>query len=406
MKQKVRAIACRRGWKRKDKQPICDKCWRAKFVLRAIVLPVAGPIDRDWNELRVALDTAWSQTTGLSNWLMTELYARDVRREPKMERLPPMSKVYLYPEARRRFPDLAPYTVTALEHAITRKYRAARFKILWTSEASLPSFRYPTPYPLPRQAWKPHFGNDNIPLVTLKLGSERWTLRLRGGHEFRRQLVAFRKMVLGAAVRAEVCLYRVRANRSDHRSGVQDRRPGGDQRAHYRTMCKMVAWLPREKPSENKEGTMIVHTASDCFWYASVDGHDSPWRVNADHVRRWQYAHERSRVRLAEDYKPGKRAQHAIDRRRSQSSAKYRRRIDTFCHEVTAQLAKFAQRQRVARVILDDDERSYLPDFPWHRIHELLEEKLDERGIAFGETSPGSRVKSQESRVKSQERLN
>ena len=86
-----------RGWKRKGKEPCCDKCWRQRYILRAITFPVVGPVDREWHELRETLSTVWSQSTGLSNWLLTEMYSRDARREPGMEKLPPMTDIYLYP---------------------------------------------------------------------------------------------------------------------------------------------------------------------------------------------------------------------------------------------------------------------------------------------------------------------
>ena len=52
--------------------------------------------------------------TAAANWMMTELYAHDVRRhdEAKMPRMGRQGD--LYPEARRRFPGLAPQTVASL----------------------------------------------------------------------------------------------------------------------------------------------------------------------------------------------------------------------------------------------------------------------------------------------------
>ena len=234
-----------RGWKRRhDDQPICAKCWGERYILRAVTIPVVGPIDGTWEELRDDLRDAWVDVTALSNWLMTEYYVRDVRRtgQPK---LPPHPRTYLYPEATARFPSILSNTVAAIDHAISSTYRASRYKLIWTGEVSLPTYRYPAPVVIPSRAWRPEYGKDNVPIVrvTLRRNARRWTLRLRGGREYRRQLAAFSQMVAGVAVIAEMALYRQRANAADHRSGVADRDSGG-QKARYRVMCKMVAWLP------------------------------------------------------------------------------------------------------------------------------------------------------------------
>src|ERR1039458_8306933 len=103
------------GWKKRSEATYCPVCWRKKYVLRAISMPVASPLDCSWEDLRKALRTMWAQTTAASNWMMTELYARDVRRGAE-EKMPPMARVYLYPEARGRFPALPSRTVRSEEH--------------------------------------------------------------------------------------------------------------------------------------------------------------------------------------------------------------------------------------------------------------------------------------------------
>src|SRR5690606_3571723 len=123
--------------------------WGNAYIMRAVTIPVAGPVSCDWPEFRELLRAAWGATTRLANWCATQYYTRDVRRGPGMEQLPPPPKVYLYPEARAAFPSLVPRTVVAIDHAIQGKYRAVRFKLLWTNEVSLPTFRYPYPLPVP-----------------------------------------------------------------------------------------------------------------------------------------------------------------------------------------------------------------------------------------------------------------
>lgn len=283
-----------RGWKRNhDSHPICAKCWGERYILRAVTIPVVGPVDGTWKELRDDLRDAWADATALSNWLTTEYYVRDVRRNGQVK-LPPQPKTYLYPEATARFPSIPPTAVTAIDHAILGKYRAARYKLIWTGEVSLPTYRYPAPVVIPSRAWRPEYGKDSVPIVqvTLRRGARRWTLRLRGGREYRRQLVAFAQMVSGAAVVGALALYRQRANAADHRSGVADRDSGG-QKARYRVMCKMVAWLPRE-PASKGDGVLFVRTDKDSLLIALNAKDEKLWVLNADQVRRWEAEYRRS----------------------------------------------------------------------------------------------------------------
>lgn len=149
-------------------------------VTRSIVLPVVGPTDATWPELRDALRESWGEATRCANWMVTELYARDVRRTPETAKLPKMPRIYLYPEARRQFPELASQTVASLEREISRKYRALRYKLLWTQEISLPNMRYPVGLPLPSQMWRLEHEKDGAWLFSARIGQRRFTLRRAG----------------------------------------------------------------------------------------------------------------------------------------------------------------------------------------------------------------------------------
>ena len=50
------------GWKHFREQYLCDKCWGKRYVLRAISMPVASPLDCDWDKLRKMLRTMWDPT--------------------------------------------------------------------------------------------------------------------------------------------------------------------------------------------------------------------------------------------------------------------------------------------------------------------------------------------------------
>jgi len=120
----------------------------------------------------------WQQVTAAANWMVTELYSRDVRRGPEAK-MPPMPRVYLYPEARRLFPGLAPLTVASLEHTTQALYRATRYHVIWTHERSLSTYRYPVPLPVHNQSWKATL-IDERPVVRVRLADRWWDLRLKG----------------------------------------------------------------------------------------------------------------------------------------------------------------------------------------------------------------------------------
>jgi hypothetical protein len=81
-----------RGWKRWRGDLYCDQCRDSMFVLRAVSIPIAEPLDADWKQLRTALKLMWRETTQACNWIVTELFARDVRRKPGDEKMPAMER--------------------------------------------------------------------------------------------------------------------------------------------------------------------------------------------------------------------------------------------------------------------------------------------------------------------------
>jgi hypothetical protein len=370
------------GWKRShDNEPVCAKCWGERYTLRAVTIPVVGPVDGTWKELRDDLRDAWADATALSNWLMTEYYVRDARRNGQVK-LPPQPQTYLYPEATMRFPSIPSKAVAAIDHSISGKYRAARYKLIWTGGVSLPTYRFPAPVVIPSQAWRADYGKDGVPLVhvTLRRSTRRWTLRLRGGREYRRQLVAFAQMVAGVAVVGEMALSRQRASAADHRNGVADRDSGGQQ-ARYRVMCKMVAWLPRE-PARKGGGVLFARTDKDSLLIVLNAKEEKLWVLNSDHVRRWEAEYRRKLNRWSNDQKAENRPP-KFQSRREADSTKYRRRIDSACHEAAAQLVNYAARRRFGVIRYNDAIRDFVGQFPWDRLRRLIREKADAKGIIF-----------------------
>ena len=375
-----------RGWKRlKEEAPaICPTCWKQTYVLRAIMIPIAGPVGKSWVELSDVLKRSWQQATSLSNWAVTELRLRDVTRTPGLKRRSRMPSVYLYREARAFRPGLPPPSLTSLLQTVERRYRKARLSVIWRAEASLPSYRYPVPLPIHNQSWRPGIGENNELLLHLRLGDEHWILRLRGGHSFRRQRTAVEKLLDGCGARAELSIYPRRSSAGDHRPAIRAREPGGGERSSYRVMAKMMMWLPREDREVQSDRVLRLRTASGSFWIAELENRN-PWTLNADHVRRWAAEHQQRLQRLSQDTKHEertlKRRRHSMKSARRKLADKHRRRTRTWIQQAVAYVASLAVRNRIGVIEYDDSERSYLVSFPWHALKKHLGVKCDELGL-------------------------
>jgi hypothetical protein len=312
-----------------------------------------------------------------------------------MAKLPPMPKVYLYPEARQLFPELPAQTLASMENAIKSKYRSTRYKLLWTNEVSLPNYRYPSPFIVPSRGWASLYGPDNNPLVHFRLAGERWTLRLRGGHQYRRPLKSFGQIVSGLAVPGELAIYRQRENGSDHRNGVKDRDSGG-QHAHYRIMCKMAAWLPRDVEPRPREGVLFVTQADDALLVALNAKNERLWTINADHVRRWIAENRRRNNRRSEDRKMEVRGSGHMDSSGERHSIKYRRRMKSACDQFAAQVVNYAKRWKFAAVRAVASGSGYAPDFTWCALWQAIEQRCNQHGIDFQKETPNGQDSDEE----------
>lgn len=374
------------GWKRIGEEVLCKKCMKIKYVLRAITIPVVGPVDGgEWKELREELKELWGQTTNLSNWLVSHYYAADVKRVPGMEKLPPMQRIYLYREAREAFPYLPSQSVVAIDHAVSGKYRSKRYDVIWRSAESLPNYRYPTPFPIHNQSWSALYLDDGRPAVSVRLGKARWTLRLRGGHQFKRQLAGFVGFVDGSNIRGELALYEKRASKSDHRTGI-DGKDANRRETYSRLMCKMVGYFQRKK-SQTASGTLHVRTDADSLLVALNEKDERLWVENCDQVRRWTAEHRRQLQRWSDDQKAEQRPVASYQSRRETATRKYHHRMNSLVHEVSAHLVRYARRRRFAVIRYDDTVKSYCEQFPWFSLKECIAYKCDDAGIVFEHSS-------------------
>lgn len=348
------------GWKREDGEPVCPECWHKKYILRSLIFPVAEPMSGSWRALETDLRQMWVQTTAAINWMMTQCYVRDVRRTDE-QKMPPMPRIYLYPEARIRFPELPPQSLSALEHIVQRRYRARRYEVNWTASATLATARYPQPFPIHNGAWKTSF-QGGVPIVECRIGASSWKLRLKSGFRHQRQIAGLQRMVQ----QADMAIYRA---------------------ANGTILVKLVAWLTRTE-TKQREDVLLVRTGKDRLIEAGVKG-EPFWVENRDDLPGIVAAHRNRLRRLNEDQKAEQRPVPSFGDIRSRAARQYRDRIKSLIQEVCSHLTRFALRRGYAKVLYDDSER-WLDSFPYFQLAERLRVMLDEHGIEFEKIVPAS----------------
>lgn len=290
---------------------------------------------------------------------MTELYTRDFRRLHD-QRMPPMPYVYLYPEIRARYPELPPRSVVSVERSCQLRYRAKRYAVSWVASETLPMYRYPTPFPVPSQDWYTELDNGRL-IVNIRIASERFRLRLRGGRDFQRQFRALELIHSEDAVRGEVAIYKRR----------------------NMLMLRIVAWFPIDRSVSKREGVLFVKTDPESLLVgASANGH-TIWQYAGDHVRRWVAAHRHQLQRWNVDSRHERGRAPSFAARRTAATEKFRDRMNTAIHQITASLVHFAEAKSFATVCYDDARKTYCEQFPWMRLRSVLAEKLRDVGIGI-----------------------
>jgi len=322
------------------------------------------------------------QATEAANFAVTELAKSEPpKADGKLGKWKVPASLYL--DCRAAFPQLDSQSLGSILQGVKKRYGKRRFEVHGLHKAALPTYRYPVPIPVPAKDAKLE-KRDHRYLLTLRLAGKRYTLALRskrrGRHSFARQLAALDRVLAGESLIGEVQVGRQNASGNDHRSAVSESVNG--RKEYSRVVCRIAVWLPRQTKRE-RSGTMHLRTDRDAFWIAVVEGRD-PWRLHADHVRRWVVRHRRQLNRLSDDTKFEKRwpkeQRESINGFRQRLCDRQNARLAEWCRQAAAMLANYADRQNVAEVVYDDRMRpSY--EFPWSRIAERLSQLLDEKGI-------------------------
>lgn len=378
-----------RGWKNIGGVYWCGECWKEQYAIRAITLPVTGPLDCEWPELRERLKAAFALSTELANWSVRRLMLNDVIRTPDMDKLPAMPKVYLYGEAKdgfARWLEMPATSANAVLGQVEAKWRAKRYEVLWLNKDRPPAYTYPQPWPVTSQNWRfADTDQDGRLAVSVTLPGGRTELLLAGGGQYARQLAGLRHLQAHPELCCELSLIEVKANEGDNRNGDSGRGGSGGVRKRTRLMCKIVGWFPRDKGGAT--GELPVRSTDDAILVAvDIEG-DRIWTYHADQVKRLHESHMRRLQRLADDRKAERRKPERDGRdyraMLADISRRDRNRITTLCHEVSASVVQFARRRGYAAIRYDDTDHSFAPQFAWHKLRTMVEQKCRRDGLEF-----------------------
>lgn len=376
-----------RGAKRLGEVVYCKKCWKELYVLRAITIPVRGPLGSTWQELRESLKSAWSMSTAATNAAMSFTFAHDEHRKPGIEKMPPKPTTYTYPVIRAAVPDMPTASVVCIANAVEQKYRAKRYEIVWTGVSSLPSARYPQPYPIRAGDWKASMSpagkgenSDVVPCLSVPLPGGRFLLQLQGGREYARQLRDFGLIASGEAVPCEMQIIEQKVG-GRVRNGTTARE--GGQRTSARVMAKLVAYFPR-RPKSQRAGVLFVSRSVDAFLFAINAKDDRLFTINADHLPRIIAEHRRQLQRWSDDSKMEPRRQRHLPwaAKRERACRKYHARMTAAVKQYAAQVVSYADRRGFAEIHWLPNE-TCIPDFTWFAFVTRMQVLCDEAGIAF-----------------------
>lgn len=335
-----------RGWNRAEKgDAYCGDCWDKTACIRALRFSVAEIMDASWQEWRDFLSPLWGDATALHNWAISQCYLRDDTRDamPKMGKAP---AIYLYPEARSKWPTLPSQSVVSVLQLAQRRYLAARFELRRGTQ-SLPTYRVPQPLPMPTTCWS-QVGAE--PILDVACGERHFRLRLKITPRFRPLYEDLRRSVK----RGPLTLF------------APD-------------LLSLVVYVPRAEPEEREGHTLCIHTPSDALLVAREEEGAELMRVRADHLLRLTAAHDRRLDGLRTDRKTFHDC--ALGAKPwSEVSRKYRARIKSTVDEAAANVVRLADRKRFGVLSWEGEEEG---SYPYFLLRSRLQTLCHERDIRF-----------------------
>jgi hypothetical protein len=347
-------------------------------VRRTLTFPIAEVVGVERKVFVKALRDCLDESTKAANLIVSGMFGQDQPAPPRYGGKIKLPKVKfdgkpIYARVTELMPAMPTGTISAIMQRIRGVYTKKRFDVMGTHSASVPSFRWPYPFYIRRQSFKlSRVKNESADywLMEFSMGSRladesrgRYTLRLKGGHEMRRQLRSLETAhAMGSVGEASVTM-----SRTDGTIKVN-----------------LSVAIPRAD-REGKSGQMLAITGGGSFLRFAGDCWLKPY--HADHVVTRIKAHDIRRQRIADDLKYEKRwpkrVRASMLAKLDSICAAHNRFIDTFIDQASAMAIGFCVRQKLARLILDTRDRSFVEHFPWYMLAEKFRQKCEARSIEF-----------------------
>ena len=399
-----------RGWRKIGGQTYSPEAKKALYCPRSIRVPVASVVEGydppdwsvercrlGWQSFRSAVKQASRTAAQIGNAMLFELARLDSlplqegENGKKLPKWPLATKDVwkrLYAVGREQFPEFDSQSLAAIRQRAWRRYNdreRGRFQIRVLGTVSLPTFRDGIPVPLPAKDCKLWFGDSKKPFLRFRLAGQRFTVRLRGGFRFARQIAALEKAVADPNLRGEVslCLRQVGAS---HHNGLATRSQPGANAKKTEIIVAVSVLLPRDQ-GERTHGALIVKTCKDRLWQVFCAGRAQLWDLNEDQAKGWVIAHRARLFRINQDRKLERlwprKAKAGLNGLTADLAKKYDDRFRDWCHKAARMLVNFARRQKCGRIEYDDTETGFCPGLPWFKLRSMIEQKCAEFGIEF-----------------------
>jgi transposase len=343
-----------------------------KTVLRTIKVPVAEIIEGGTkNDFYTDLREILHQCRSAYNLSLSLCCKKDLVNSLstiiKDKKVPKTSKTYNYEDIKHLFPGASQVAASIDRMAIT-KYRQQRWGIL-RGTTSLPIQRS-CPLPILHNKSSKTFSlevdeQNNILLHITLLNHNKYTLKLRGGSNYKRQLDCLRFVI-------ETEKY------GDSKIWINKKNV-----ATVGITCTVPVKqnkLPSKKASVtlNKDNFVSVVRPQD----------NIPFNITGDQVKKWQSERKRKQERFNQDRKSGSTRKY-MTKIQNRVSEKYRNRLKTFINQTTMQIVKHLIRNKITIVEYNDVIKSYFGrDFPYYEFGRMLEDKCILNGIEFVKCIP------------------
>lgn len=398
------AAALPPGWKRLGSEFYSAEGWSSLYALRSVGLPVASVAEgylgdgdgwptneaaaASWKSFRESLRASFRDATRCANWALVELAKADTEPMTPCEKgvkLPKMpAPADLYAGARAAAPELDSQSAGSLLQKVRGRYSDCRFDLRVRSAVTLPTYRFPTPIPVPAKDSELALLPGGELVAYLRVAGRQFTVRLAAGREWDRQRGPLRAVVRGELLRGEAVL-RERAVPTAGRNGGHARAQAGSNRRPTRVFVDVATWVPKRVATS--ENVLAVATGPARCWTITMNERELPFQFNEPQVRRW-LAERRLRLRqLGEDQKCERRlpkkARADIQGYRDAMCDRFDNRIDDWLHKMASMLAGLVKRYRAGDVLYDDSDTSWCPELPWFKLRSLVDQKLNEIGVTI-----------------------